>query len=313
MKKLNMKGITLISLMVTIIVLIILAGVTLNMLFGETGILVRAKTAKEENDKVTATEAINLKITTCQIHSYGENGKLPSLAYLAAFLQQDKETLGDIEYVEMKSKKTASLDETPYTSWDKIYTKLLAYPYEFEINSSLQLASIDGIPIASVPENDDDIIVTMTKAELDSYINSKVNALKEEIFSEYDANITNLQSTINELRTLVDSKTNQTNLQASINSYANRGVITDTTNLNDLKTPGLYSINASSYANTSRNFPENNVGGIMLVYSNEKNACMQIYYGYTGTSNYIHMWVRHYWLNTSTSQEYWSDWIPMHT
>ena len=310
-----MKGITLISLVIMIIVLIIFTGVTLNMLFGENGIITNTKTAKEENDKATATEIMNLKITTCQIQSYGENVKLPSLAYLAAFLQKDKETIGDIEYVEMKSKKMGALDETPYTSWDKIYTKLLSYPYEFEINSSLQLASIDGVQISTVPTNDD-TIVTMTKAELDSYINNKVNdkieTLKDEISSKYDNNITNLQNTINELRELINSKTSKTNLQASVNDYTNRSVITDTTNLNDLKTAGIYSLNSSLYANTSRNFPENNVGGIIVVYSNT-TACVQIYYGYTGTSNYVHMWIRHYWIDTSKNQEYWSNWTSMHT
>ena len=44
----NMKGITLISLVITIVVLIILAGITLNMLLGENGIINRTKTAKEE-------------------------------------------------------------------------------------------------------------------------------------------------------------------------------------------------------------------------------------------------------------------------
>ena len=47
-KKLT-AGITLISLVVTIIVLLILAGVTLTMLTGENGIMTRAKTAREQH------------------------------------------------------------------------------------------------------------------------------------------------------------------------------------------------------------------------------------------------------------------------
>ena len=47
-KKLS-KGITLISLVITIIVLLILAGVALTMLSGENGILTRAKTAREQH------------------------------------------------------------------------------------------------------------------------------------------------------------------------------------------------------------------------------------------------------------------------
>ena len=43
------KGITLIALVVTIVVLLILAGVTIAMLTGENGIINQAKNAKEES------------------------------------------------------------------------------------------------------------------------------------------------------------------------------------------------------------------------------------------------------------------------
>ena len=124
----TMTGITLISLVITIIVLIILAGISISLMLENDGILNKSKTASEEYKKNSATEMMNLKITTCQMQSYTENGKLPSLAYLAAFLQKDKETTGDIAYVEMQSQEQGNLDETPYTSWDKLYTKLSAYP-----------------------------------------------------------------------------------------------------------------------------------------------------------------------------------------
>ena len=43
----NKKGITLVSLVVTIIVLIILAGVSINLTLGENGIITMAKKARE--------------------------------------------------------------------------------------------------------------------------------------------------------------------------------------------------------------------------------------------------------------------------
>lgn len=152
MKKINERvkkeqAITLIALVITIVVLIILAAVAINMTLGNNGIFNKAQVAKNDTERQTATELINLKITTCQMQSYVEKGQSSTLAYLAAYLQNDKDTNGDIEYVEMQSKKQASLDESPYISWDKIYTKLSQYPFEFEINSSLQLASVDGIKV----------------------------------------------------------------------------------------------------------------------------------------------------------------------
>ncbi len=50
-QKNKQEGITLIALVVTIIVLIILAGVSISMIVGENGIITQAKTAKEETIK----------------------------------------------------------------------------------------------------------------------------------------------------------------------------------------------------------------------------------------------------------------------
>ena len=54
--KFKQRGITLIALVVTIIVLLILAGVSISMLAGENGILKRAKEAKEKTEMATEEE-----------------------------------------------------------------------------------------------------------------------------------------------------------------------------------------------------------------------------------------------------------------
>ena len=51
----NTKGITLIALVVTVIVLIILAGVSISLVLGENGIVNKAKKAKE-NTELSKTE-----------------------------------------------------------------------------------------------------------------------------------------------------------------------------------------------------------------------------------------------------------------
>lgn len=56
------KGITLIALVVTIIVLLILAGISINMLTGQNGILKQASTAKEMTDNANTEELINLSV-----------------------------------------------------------------------------------------------------------------------------------------------------------------------------------------------------------------------------------------------------------
>ena len=50
------KGITLIALVVTIVVLLILAGVSVNALFGNSGIIEKAKEAQNKMDKATEND-----------------------------------------------------------------------------------------------------------------------------------------------------------------------------------------------------------------------------------------------------------------
>ena len=55
----NQKGITLVALVITIIVLLILAGVSISSLSGDNGILVRAKDSKVKTNITTAKELIS--------------------------------------------------------------------------------------------------------------------------------------------------------------------------------------------------------------------------------------------------------------
>ena len=64
------KGITLVALVITIIVLLILAGVTIAMVVGDNGILTRARQAKEENELAEEVETVKLWMAE---QSIGEN------------------------------------------------------------------------------------------------------------------------------------------------------------------------------------------------------------------------------------------------
>ena len=56
----NKKGITLIALVVTIVVLLILAGVTINLLLDENGIIAKSKDARREYGQAKTNEEIDL-------------------------------------------------------------------------------------------------------------------------------------------------------------------------------------------------------------------------------------------------------------
>ena len=65
----NEKGITLVALVITIIVLLILAGVTLSMVMGESGIFGKANSAKEKTQLSNAEETIKLAVLENQVKS----------------------------------------------------------------------------------------------------------------------------------------------------------------------------------------------------------------------------------------------------
>ncbi len=85
------SGITLISLVVTIIVLLILAGVTISALSGDNGILTRTQEAKEKTDKSSQRENDILLDTEYEMNEYLE-GNEP----IYAMLYNTNETMNKI-------------------------------------------------------------------------------------------------------------------------------------------------------------------------------------------------------------------------
>lgn len=70
----NSKGITLIALVITIILLLILAGVTIATLTGDNGILTQAGNTKEQTEKADIIERAKIEIVGVQSEN---NGELP--------------------------------------------------------------------------------------------------------------------------------------------------------------------------------------------------------------------------------------------
>lgn len=68
----NHNGITLIALVITIIVLLILAGISISMLSGDNGILQKATTAKTNIDNAQIQEQINLAYHSALVNGQGE-------------------------------------------------------------------------------------------------------------------------------------------------------------------------------------------------------------------------------------------------
>ena len=75
----NKKGITLIALVITIIILLILAGVSIATITGENGLLERARTAKEVNDNKSSEEKGILSQYEDEIDNYYTRGNANSV------------------------------------------------------------------------------------------------------------------------------------------------------------------------------------------------------------------------------------------
>ena len=73
MKTKEMKGITLVALVVTIVVLLILAGVSINTVLGEDGIIKKAKEAAEATKRASAEEEMNRLVLEYQLAKSDEN------------------------------------------------------------------------------------------------------------------------------------------------------------------------------------------------------------------------------------------------
>lgn len=153
------NGITIVALVITIIVLLILAGVTIVMVVRNNDILTKTKDNKEENSKQEAVEAMNSKLYDITIQYDSIDANISPLQFLVNKLCEDPE----IEYVIKDSEDTPSKDKIDVTEYSSIFTKLKKYPYKFEINGEFKIITIDGVK--NNVEADDDGIIAGTNIE----------------------------------------------------------------------------------------------------------------------------------------------------
>ena len=111
------KGITLIALVITIIVILILAGVSINTLFGDNGLLTKADEARRANEKAGIQDRIETEVMA----SYGTDGKID-------FDQLNNNLKARISGITHNGK---SLDDNPITG---LPTTVKVDGYEIEIN-----------------------------------------------------------------------------------------------------------------------------------------------------------------------------------
>ena len=130
----NRKGITLIALVITIIILIILTTVAINLSFGKNGIIDKVRQSKEETLKSQALEELKIKILETQTEKEGN----ATLEDVVNTLKNDTNN----DYIISLTKIATINGEIPNivnaTEIFVIYKK-----YQFKIDRSLTIRLID--------------------------------------------------------------------------------------------------------------------------------------------------------------------------
>ena len=80
----NQKGITLVALVITIIVLLILAGVSISLVVGQNGVLTQASNAVSTQNEASAKQEIEMAAAACYTEymtAWAQNGTSDRAAY----------------------------------------------------------------------------------------------------------------------------------------------------------------------------------------------------------------------------------------
>ena len=133
----NTKGITLIALVVTVIVLIILAGVSISLVLGENGIVNKAKKAKENTELAKTEEETMLNELAKQIEEGTSGGT----------------TNPPVEKSEIEKSRDAGTYMTALTTLEDSNGNKIKVPQGFKIAEDSGINVTEGIVI-----EDNDII-----------------------------------------------------------------------------------------------------------------------------------------------------------
>lgn len=169
-RKNNEKGITLIALVVTIIIIIILASVSIYNIISNNGVITKTQEGTEKYNTETAKEKMQFKILAIQIKYGGQ----ATLQQIADELCQDDE----VEYVYTES-QIASLERVIIGDAESIYIKLIEYEYEFEIDKNIEIIDIlninkivKTIEIVNISEKED---LKIIQIQLSDFYKKKSN------------------------------------------------------------------------------------------------------------------------------------------
>ena len=149
----KIRGITLISLVFTIIILLILAAITIGVLTGENGLFKKTKEATELNDYTTAKEQLIIKLMEVQTECMALN-KEYNIGAIAEYFGENQEVTVEIIKYYTIGYINKNIEEKPeINKINSIVVSLEKYKkYKFLIGGNCQ---VRGVTVGSIGEEDE--------------------------------------------------------------------------------------------------------------------------------------------------------------
>ena len=136
------RGITLIALVITIIVLLILAGVSISLVLGNNGVLTKSKTSVTENRKSTAKEEVTMAWAACETDYLSARTKDSSISK-QDFFEGNNGNIGLGNYLSSTGTVTNFIYGNENSTLD--YEKSASEKYHITVNSKGEVTSIEEI------------------------------------------------------------------------------------------------------------------------------------------------------------------------
>ena len=208
----NKKGITLIALVVTIVVLLILAGVTLNLLLDENGIIAKSKDARIETRASQVEDEVGMWKQHNFINKESNQAQESADTMLASLISRKLLTEDEIdrnqELITIKKKDGTVIKEISYSS---VTINISKFP-ETEKSGAVILTvdSVDGLTKIDVSQGDEG---------LNNFVNSLSEEQKKEIIRNEYIKLVNQE----------DPSANCTTFQNVLDWLKNKNIIEEAT------------------------------------------------------------------------------------
>lgn len=226
------KGITMVSLVVTMIILMILAGISFNIMIGENGIITKAKQAKQNITLAGEAEAIQLN----QLYYELETGEQ---------MTEDEESSKKDEIIALLQKQI-----------DELQKQVADLQKQID-NLSVSCAQKDAI-IVNLQKQIEENEKTMQDLKNQIAVKDSTIADLQKQLTEKNNTITNLQT---QLKDAQDKFTNlQNNYHALQNSYNNLN--TEYSNFKSIIATAITNKGITTSANASAQVMANNISSI---------------------------------------------------